>query len=128
MIQGTIALPIWNSQNILWLCLESLCRQYKPVEGWELICFEEKYKFQVGESYIKTFQARLKEVGCEKIVYLSSGDKVPLSMKWVKIAKASSPRGLCEPGDRDQDPSKNSYRGRSHAWDGLCCCKECSTL
>src|SRR5574343_229969 len=90
MIVGTVALPIWNSPKIVWLCLESLCRQKKPVDGWELIVYEEKHQTQVGEEYIMGYEPRLRDVGCKRIVYLTSDVKVPLSQKWVTMAKAAS--------------------------------------
>ena len=89
MIRGTVALPIWNSCGIAWLCLESLCRQYKPEDDWELIVFEEQHVTMVGEEYIRSYEERLKEVGCVKVKYLTSTIRHPLSQKWIKIALAS---------------------------------------
>ena len=43
----------------------------------------------VGEEYIRSYEERLKEVGCVKIKYLTSTIRHPLSQKWVKIALAS---------------------------------------
>jgi hypothetical protein len=90
MIRGTVALPVYNSLKILWLPMESLCRQQKPIDGWELIVFEEMHLQQIGEGWIRGYKERLKAVGCEKIVYLTDMKKVPLSQKWVRIAQAAS--------------------------------------
>jgi hypothetical protein len=90
MVKGTVALPIWNSKKIAWLCFESLCRQNKPAEGWELIVFEGYHAEQVGEKFIRSYEDRLIAVGCERIVYLTDIIKYPLPQKWVKIALASS--------------------------------------
>lgn len=89
MIFGTVALPIWNSKEIAWLCLESLCRQNKPENGWELIVFEEVHPTAVGESFIRSYEERLRGVGCEKINYMTTYERLPLSQKWVYIAKAA---------------------------------------
>jgi hypothetical protein len=91
MIRGTVALPVWNSQRIAWLSLESLCRQVKPENGWELIVFEEIHQGQVGESFIRGYESRLKDVGCEKITYLTSQKKISLSQKWVVMANVADP-------------------------------------
>jgi hypothetical protein len=71
--------------------MESLCRQIPPVDGWELIIFEEKHITQVGEQYIMGYYDRLKEAGCERVEYITADDRYPLSMKWVIIAQHASP-------------------------------------
>lgn len=86
MISGTVALPIYNCLSIFWLCLESLCRQNKPIGGWELIVYEEKQSNQIGDNIIRTYLPRLKEKGCEKFTYLTFPNKIPLSQKWLRIA------------------------------------------
>ena len=86
MIHGTIALPVWNSNKIAWLAMESFCRQEKPSEGWELIIFEEIHPTMCGESYFMSYMERLKDVGCEQLTYITSKDKIPLSLKWREIA------------------------------------------
>lgn len=87
MVQGTVALPVWNSNGIVWLCLESLCRQAKTDEGWELIVFEEYHMTMVGEAFFRDYIDRLKEVGCEKIKYITHFDRQPLAKKWVMMAR-----------------------------------------
>lgn len=90
MIHGTVALPLYNMNSIVWLCLESLCRQNKPEKGWELIVFEELHLTAVGESFIRRYEERLCEVGCERIVYLTDKERLPLSHKWILISKAAA--------------------------------------
>lgn len=90
-IRGTVALPVWNSVRIAWLCMESLCRQERPVDGWELIIFEETFPNALGKEFYLGYQDRLKLVGCEKITYLTAFERIPLSMKWVKISYAAAP-------------------------------------
>lgn len=92
---GTVALPIYNSHRIAWLCLESLCRQIRPEGSWELIVYEEIHVRQLGEGYIRGYEERLKDAGCERIVYLTSDYKVPLSEKWVEIAKTANSDYFC---------------------------------
>lgn len=91
MIKGSVCIPIWNSPRIIWLAMESLCRQVKPKEGWEIVLFEEKQMNMVGEAAIKAYQDRLKEVGCERIHYMTGIEKVPLTHKWVRMARETSP-------------------------------------
>jgi hypothetical protein len=109
MIRGTVALPIWNSKKIAWLALESLCRQVKPENGWELIVFEEVHPAQVGEIFIREYEPRLKQSGCERIVYISSRNKFPLSKKWVIMANIadSGSEYFCLQG---ADDYSHSYR------------------
>lgn len=90
MIRGTVALPVWNSKAIAWLCMESLCRQHMPSGGWELVVFEEEHSEQLGESFFRNYAKRLTSVGCERLVYYSAPDKYPLSQKWVMIARQAA--------------------------------------
>ena len=87
MIKGTVALPVYNSQQILWLCLESLCRQNPPVNEWELIVFEERHATQCGDQYIRKYLERLQAIGCKKYTYLTSTDRISLPQKWARIAR-----------------------------------------
>ena len=91
MITGTVALPIYNSLDIFWLCLESLCRQHRPKEGWELIVYEEKQPRQVGDNLIRLYLPRLKEKGCERFTYITFPSKIPLPQKWLHMAKKADP-------------------------------------
>jgi hypothetical protein len=70
--------------------MESLCRQLQPANGWELIVFEEEHDEALGRELFESYGGRLRDAGCERLVYMSCADKVPLPQKWVKIAKKSS--------------------------------------
>jgi hypothetical protein len=90
MIKGTVALPTWKSKKITWLCMESLCNQVKPVDGWELIIFEEEHDQQLGEEWFLNYSEPLSKVGCERIHYITSIEWVPLSQKWVLISREAT--------------------------------------
>jgi hypothetical protein len=91
MIKNTVALPVWNSVKIAWLCLESLCNQHKPNDGWELIICEEAQANYLGKEFFMGYQDRLKLVGCEKITCMEIREKTPLSIKWVKMSYIAAP-------------------------------------
>jgi hypothetical protein len=84
----TLALPTYSSNRILWLQLESLCNQ-KTQYPWELILCEEVSAGYSGEIYVSFYEERLKEAGCVNIKFLHTPGNhwVPLSRKWVEIAK-----------------------------------------
>lgn len=84
-IDITVALPTWESKNIIWLQLESLCRQ-ETQYTWELIVCEEQTPNMMGEETLYSYKERLNKVGCVNIIYLSLEEWVPLSQKWVTIA------------------------------------------
>lgn len=84
-IDVTVALPTWESSNIIWLQLESLCRQ-KTQYIWELVVCEEQTPNMMGEKMLSTYKERLNKAGCVNITYLALEEWVPLSQKWVTIA------------------------------------------
>ena len=88
-IDATVALPSWDSKNILWLQLESLCRQNTQY-SWELIICEEQLKNFAGEDYIKKYINRLSKAGCVQVLYIPLTEHVPLSKKWSLIADRAS--------------------------------------
>lgn len=88
-IDITVAVPSWDSKDILWLQLESLCRQ-ETQYNWELIVCEEQLKNFAGESYIKKYTDRLSKAGCVRILYIPLNDHIPLSRKWSLIASKAS--------------------------------------
>lgn len=89
MIELTVALPIWNSEKIAWLSLESLCRQKNIDFKWELVIAEE-IKNAFGAERIKQYADRLKAVGCESIKYCELDYRIPLPQKWKLLANMSS--------------------------------------
>jgi hypothetical protein len=90
MIYGTVALPVWKSKDIAWLCMESLCRMNKPKHKWELIVLEEQHQEECGVEFYKQYVERLWDAGCRDFKHLTSAVKIPLSQKWVTIAKKAS--------------------------------------
>lgn len=94
MIKGTVALPVYNSKKIAWLCMESLCNMLPPKDEWELIVYEEKHDDQLGHKWFGKYSDRLKAVGCLHASYLTLEDKRYLSWKWIEIAEAA--RGTSE--------------------------------
>jgi len=87
-IDITVAVPTYDSKNILWLQLESLCRQVTQY-NWELIVCEEHIANYCGKEYILQYEDRLKKAGCKNIIYIPLTEKIPLSKKWVVIANKS---------------------------------------
>ena len=87
-IKVTVALPTWENKNIIWLQLESLCRQETQYK-WELVVCEEQTPNMAGEEMILSFTDRLRKAGCVRISYIPLKEHVPLSKKWWIIAHAS---------------------------------------
>lgn len=73
----SVGLPCLNAP-IAWLAMESLCNQNTPYK-WELIVYEDSND-QLGEYFFTKYFNDLKN--CERIIYLSTPDRVSLSMKW----------------------------------------------
>jgi len=90
----SVALPVWNSKKIAWLCMESLCRQCAKVK-WELIVFEERHEEALGEEFFKGYKDRLKEAGCVKIKFLTRDEQITLSEKWQVIAQRCKGDMMC---------------------------------
>lgn len=86
-IDVTVALPTWNSAKILWLQLESLCRQ-KTRFKFEVIVVEDPSENFAGKDYVLEFSQRINEAGGE-LVYISLPKWIPLGLKWKYIAEAA---------------------------------------
>lgn len=80
-------MPWFRAGDLGWLPLEALCRQINIDFSWELIIMEEELENPFGLENLKTYATRLKEVGCNKITYISLGDWIPLSCKWYYLIK-----------------------------------------
>ena len=87
-IEVTVALPTWENKDIIWLQLESLCKQETQYK-WELIVCEEQTPNMAGEEMILSYSDRLRKVGCVRVSYIPLEEHVPLSKKWWIIAHAS---------------------------------------
>ena len=93
-VEVTVALPTWDNKDIIWLQLESLCRQ-ETEYAWELIVCEEQTKNMLGKDALLIYEQRLQERGCKAIRYIPLKKHTPLSLKWVIIAKASLGKTFC---------------------------------
>lgn len=86
----TVALPVYNSYEICWLSLESLCEQKNIDFDWELIIYEEIHDKSVFPNIIEHYYDRLKKVRCARIFFITNTIKVGLVDKWITIGKNSS--------------------------------------
>ena len=118
----SVALPVWNSKKIAWLCMESLCRQ-KTTATWELIVFEERHEAALGKDFYDSYIDRLKKAGCVNLTYLTRDDQLALSEKWQIIAQKCSKKSnmmcLCA-ADNYYHPymiqdSEDAYK-KGHDW------------
>jgi hypothetical protein len=103
----TVALPIYNSQKIAWIALESLCRQKVSVE-WELLIAEEDVN-AVGVEMVAEYVDRLKAAGCVSLKYFSLDYKRPLPQKWKYLAERRSKEStvfLLQAADDFSEPNR----------------------
>ena len=87
----TIAMPVWNSREIVWLAMESFCRQETRLP-WELIVYEEKHREACGRDYFKSYVSRLNKTGCVGFSYITQDGKLALSEKWAALGRKADPR------------------------------------
>lgn len=80
----TAALPTYRNADIIWLQLESLCRQVDAPE-WELIVCEEPSEKRFGADALAEYGERLKAVNCMRVRYIELDAWMPLGQKWVTI-------------------------------------------
>jgi hypothetical protein len=85
----TVGLPMFRSQNIAWLAMESLCAQSGIDFEWELLIAEESESLAFGLDRIKSYIPRLKEVGCKRLEYYEMDSWQPLGRKWRYMAQKS---------------------------------------
>ncbi len=86
----TIALPVFNSQKIIWLSIESLKNQKNINFDWELIICEEQQEFLVGLDFFKNEFDNLQKIGCKRLLYLSPNNYTCLAIKWKIISENTS--------------------------------------
>lgn len=89
----TVALPTYNNADIIWLQLESLCRQENAPE-WELIVCEEESEKYLGVHGLAEYTERLKAANCTRIVYLSLSEWIPLGQKWIEVGYKMNPSSI----------------------------------
>ena len=87
MIKGTVALPVWKSKDIAWLCMESLCNQKVDFE-WELLVFEEKHPEQLGREFFESY-------GILNVRYITYSKWISLSEKWAIMGMACQGDWMC---------------------------------
>lgn len=81
----TVALPAYNSENIIYLALESLKNQSDIYFNWELIIMEEN-----GPSYELVKEYMDIHPRCVRIIYIAIDKKISLVEKWKYIAELTS--------------------------------------
>lgn len=90
MIELTVGLPMFRSETIAHIALESLANQKDVNFGWELLIAEETEQC-FGEEKIKEYVPRLQEAGCLRIIYKPLDEWVPLSFKWKYLGEITHP-------------------------------------
>lgn len=105
----TVALPVWKMEDIVWLQLESLCRQ-ESAPPWELIIMECGANHALGE--VKMRLDRLHKAGMTDFVYMHSETRIPLGLKWRDMARRGSHEAmvLCA-GDNYSPPNRLEMAG-----------------
>lgn len=84
----TVAVPVYNAADIIWLALDSLVAQTDITFQWELIIFEEGGG---SAALINKYRASLEENGCVRILYKTIRNKISLINKWLEMAASASP-------------------------------------
>jgi len=103
----TVALPVYNSRDIVWLALEGLCRQEDVDFGWELLVAEEDDPPPFGWRNFDEWFERLRAAGCVRLRYVACG-RMPLARKWRLLARSAllSSRALLLHGADDYSPPR----------------------
>jgi hypothetical protein len=89
----TLALPTYNNSDIIWLQLESFCRQENAPE-WELIICEEQSEKYFGLQGIEQYKERLFAANCQQIKYIAISEWVTLGQKWMIIRDEMHPDSI----------------------------------
>jgi len=126
-IKLTVGLPLFKSDKIVWLALESLKNQVNINFGWELIIYEE---FGDSLETIKSFVGKLPN--CQRIFYKQVGhlEKIPLSSKWITIGKQASKTSkvfVFHDAD-DYSPTKRLYIHNEHFKNSNCFTKDIKNM
>ena len=71
MAEISVMLPLYNARSVVWLALESLCRQAGEYPGFEVVVCEERAGHAVvGSEGLALYRGRLRRAGCERVRYL----------------------------------------------------------
>lgn len=87
---ATVALPVYNSKDIAWLALESLCHQKTKIP-WELIVAEDQHEYMLGIDWFDQYMDKLAAAGCTNISYIYYESWVPLPIKWRDMGISAHP-------------------------------------
>ena len=90
-VDFSLTVPMFQTQHIGWLILESLARQEKIDFSWELIIAEETKYSPMGEEEIFKYQDGLQAVGCIRIKYIPLDEWIPLGAKMMLMRTMLDP-------------------------------------
>lgn len=112
-IDASLLLPTWRGRDILWLQMESLCRQATG-RLWELIVAECPSEAEAGRARVESYGLRLHRAGCRRLVYVRNEERVPLALKWSAMARlARSGLSLLCASDNYSPPSRIEATARA---------------
>lgn len=87
-IELSVGLPLFKSKKIVWLALESLKNQISVNFQWELLIIEEDgYSLDIIKKFVNKLP-NCKRIYYEK--YKKSNNNIPITNKWINIAKKCS--------------------------------------
>lgn len=115
-IAATVAMPLYNMGKIAELALEGLCNQETGYK-WELVVCEEQNENMLGVEKLRQYEKRLKQAGCELILYNAAETWIPLGQKWKLMADLASnsfcfilQAGDCYPHSRRIEETVNAFQ------------------
>jgi hypothetical protein len=88
-IKLSIGLPMYRSDVIGWLALESLCNQRDVEFEWEMLIIEEKEEC-FGKERLQEYIPRLQEKKCVRVEHEFIDQWVPLCKKWRMLGSKTS--------------------------------------
>lgn len=93
-IELTVGMPLFKSDKIAWLPMESLCNQQGVNFKWELVACEELYheneKEFCGKEFFESYGERLQKAGCSRIRFVCPREYIILERKWKFIIESAS--------------------------------------
>jgi hypothetical protein len=87
-VDATVLVSVFNMARILWLQLESLCRQ-ETTFSWELLVGEEPSDDYAGPGCLEPYRERLWAAGCKSTTYVAVPKWIPVSQKIHRLANLS---------------------------------------
>ncbi len=118
----SVGLAAYNSKDIAWLAMESMCNQKGIDFEWELIIMEEKNRC-FGEENFAKYCERLAKIGCVSVRYYPLDYRIGLPEKWRSLANyANSDVFVFWSADDYQEPNKikkaHDLINKGHDWVG----------